>query len=183
MGKLITAFNNGRAAAQAERDKAADKRDGEGELAQSAANANDDTKALLREVIKLADGLKKQVADLEAERDDAKKLLGEATASADGRERQIADLEAERDATKKLLGEVTASAEQLQKRIAELETEPGVFAEVLLLPGVRKVLLKLVHPDAHPEADEDQRRALAEGSAKLNAAYDLIDKRKKEGKP
>jgi hypothetical protein len=36
------------------------------------------------------------------------------------------------------------------------------------------LLRKMYHEDAHPDADEDQRRALNEWSCKLNAAYELI---------
>ena len=81
-----------------------------------------------------------------------------------------------------LLNEVRELAELSQARIAELETELTAthwradrFAEVLQLAGVRKVLLRVMHPDAHPEADETQRASLTEASSKINAVYDLID--------
>jgi hypothetical protein len=84
-----------------------------------------------------------------------------------------------------LLGEVREIAELSQARIAELETELTAahwradrLTEVLELAGVRRMLLRLVHPDAHPGAGEDQRRALTEASSKINAAYDLIDRAK-----
>lgn len=82
-----------------------------------------------------------------------------------------------------LLGELHQITELLQARIAELETEltathwrAARSAEVLQLPGVRKVLVRVVHPDAHPEADEAQRAELTEAMGKINAAYDLIDR-------
>jgi hypothetical protein len=84
-----------------------------------------------------------------------------------------------------LLGELREIAELSQARIAELETALTAMhwraerlADALQVPGVKKVLVRLVHPDAHPDADEDQRRALTEASSKINAAYDLIDRAK-----
>jgi len=89
-----------------------------------------------------------------------------------------------------LLGEVREIAELSQARIAELETELTAthwradrVAEVLELPGVRRMLLRLLHPDAHAGADEEQRRALTEASGKVNAAYDLIDRAKEAPPP
>ena len=93
---------------------------------------------------------------------------------------------AEGESLRGLLGELHQIAELSQARIAELETELTAthwradrVAEVLQLPGVRKMLLKVTHPDSHPGADELQRRALTEASSKINAAYDLIDRDKK----
>jgi len=84
-----------------------------------------------------------------------------------------------------LLGEVREIAMQSQARISELETELTAthwradrVVDVLELPGVRKMLLKATHPDTHPGADEEQRRALTEASSKINAAYDLINRAK-----
>jgi len=184
---LIANFKKGQAAAYAERGVAQGNRKSEpaetggaGAAGQSDAEELAETRRkLIEELSGEVEKLQKRVGALETERDEAKKLLAEVVAEGEARKKRIAELEAERDAAKKLLADVTASAEQLQKRIAELETEPGVFAEVLLLPGVRKVLLKLFHPDTHPDADEDQRRVLTEGSGKVNAAYALIDKGKK----
>jgi hypothetical protein len=88
-----------------------------------------------------------------------------------------------------LLGEVREIAELSQTRIAELETELTAthwradrVAEVLQLAGVRQMLLKVFHPDAHPGIDDEQRRALTEAISKINAAYDLTD-RAKDQKP
>jgi len=84
-----------------------------------------------------------------------------------------------------LLAEVHELAELSQARIAELETELTAMhwradrmADVLQIQGVRKMLHKVTHPDTHPGADEEQRRALTEASSKINAAYDLIDRTK-----
>jgi hypothetical protein len=81
-----------------------------------------------------------------------------------------------------LLAELREVAEGAVARNVELETMltetthcADRLAEVLRLPGVRKTLLGF-HPDRHPEADENQRRALTEAVAKINAAYDLIDR-------
>jgi hypothetical protein len=72
-----------------------------------------------------------------------------------------------------------------QARIAELEAQltathwrAARLAEALETPGARNVLLRMFHPDAHPNADDAQRAALTEAAAKINAAYDLIDRAK-----
>jgi len=92
---------------------------------------------------------------------------------------EAAAMAAEIDGLRALLAELGQLAEL---RIAELETlltettqRADCLAEVLRSPGVRKMLLGF-HPDRHPEADENQRRALTEAIAKINAAYDLIDR-------
>lgn len=79
---------------------------------------------------------------------------------------------AEIESLRALIGELSEAAEG---RIAELQARADCLAEVLRAPGVRKMLLSF-HPDRHPEADENQRRALTETAAKINAAFDLIDR-------
>jgi hypothetical protein len=78
-----------------------------------------------------------------------------------------------------LIGELGEAAEtrvaELQALLTETTHCADCLAEVLRAPGVRKMLLSF-HPDRHPEADENQRRALTETAAKINAAFDLIDR-------
>jgi hypothetical protein len=89
-----------------------------------------------------------------------------------GQAGETAAMEAEIAGLRALLAELGQLAEA---RIAELEHSADCLAEVLRAPGVRKMLLGF-HPDRHPQADENQRRALTETIAKINAAYDLIDR-------
>jgi hypothetical protein len=86
-----------------------------------------------------------------------------------------------------LIGELRVIAEASVARAAELETllteahwRADRFAEVLELPGVRRMLVRITHPDAKPDASDEERRARTEAASKVNAAYDLIDRAKEE---
>jgi chromosome segregation ATPase len=184
MTGLFDSFRKGRDAAFSERGYV--RRGRSGRPASTAADSDasetaaapEETAKLLTEVSDLAEKLQKQVGELETERDDTKALLAELVAEGEQRQQRIDELKAERDDTKKLLAEVTASAEQLQQRVEELETVRALLAEILLFPGVRKVLLKVTHEDMHPDADAEQRAALKAISQKVNAAYELIAPKK-----
>ena len=95
---------------------------------------------------------------------------------------ETAAMAAEIENLRALLRELSEVAEasvarngELETMLAETQRRAERFAEVLELPGVRKALLSF-HPDRHPEADDDRRRALTEAISKINAAYDLIDR-------
>ena len=191
---LIADFKKGRDAAYKKRgfvpgqkDEPADDSADEkvaGEAAHAAdvdiAELAETRRKLLEELSAEIENLRKRVGELETERDEAKKLLADVVAEAEGHKESLAAVEAERNEAKKLLAEVTASVET---RIAEVESERDLLADVLQATGVRKVLQKVLHPDTHPKADEDQRRGFTKATSKLNAAYDLIDRRAKKKTP
>jgi hypothetical protein len=103
-------------------------------------------------------------------------------------QQRIDSLEAEletRDAVlaekQELLLELAALVEPLQARIAELESVSDAaqpFIEVLLLPGVKDLLRDTFHPDRHAGVDEAARRMITGWSQTVNAAYELIKRRK-----
>ena len=79
-----------------------------------------------------------------------------------------AALVAELEEKNLLIANLTDALESCKAR-AEL------FAAVLRLPGARIFLVKLTHPDRHPNAPEADRREFADAAAKVNAAYDMLD--------
>jgi hypothetical protein len=81
---------------------------------------------------------------------------------------QTASLADELDACRLRIADLTNAVEALTTR-AEL------FAAVLRLPGARIFLVKLTHPDRHPNAPETDRREFADAAAKVNAAYEILD--------
>lgn len=104
----------------------------------------------------------------------------------DADKERIAGLEAARAADKAVIAELCEAVALHERRGAELEaaaataetfaTERDLFAAVLQLPGLRKLLERTVDPEAHPNASEELRRELSGAAAVVNAAYDLIDK-------
>jgi hypothetical protein len=85
-----------------------------------------------------------------------------------------------------MLGELREVAEAALARKTELETEMTAaqwciarLADVLELPGFKQAVVKAFFPDAHPDATAEQRSRLTEAAAKINAAYELLDQRKK----
>jgi hypothetical protein len=77
--------------------------------------------------------------------------------------------------------ELADYAEQLQARVDELEAEreaghAALFADVLRLDGVKIALLNGFHPDKHPRATEAQRKAFGDAMAKINAAYEILER-------
>ena len=102
--------------------------------------------------------LKTRNEELETERDEAKKLLAEVVAEAEPRQQRITELEGELAPKSKLIDELAAQIEALQARADKLESERETFAAALQIPGMRQVMLKVVHEDTHPDADEEQRQ-------------------------
>jgi hypothetical protein len=85
----------------------------------------------------------------------------------------------------KTFAEVSALADQLNARVLELEAEVAEINElraeitactgVLRLPGVKTWLLSRFHPDKHPDANEEERRAFQESAQMINAAYEVAE--------
>lgn len=83
-----------------------------------------------------------------------------------------------------LLGETAEIAEQSLARNAELETEltasrefADALAEAMQSPGMKRLLAKQYSPDAHAKATEGEKAELTACMQKINAAYDLIERR------
>lgn len=186
LGRWVEDFKKGWDEAHAERGTAL----GSARRAETSSNGasetgapdtpedTEETRKLLAEVTELAEQLQKRITELETERDDAKKRLDETTSETDPLRERVTNLEGDIEEKKKLIDEMAAQLEPMQKRLPELEGERDLFVEVLQIPGVRKLLLKVVLPDAHPDADEDQIRLLTAWSRKVNAAYELIGRKK-----
>ena len=75
----------------------------------------------------------------------------------------------------KTLAEVSALADQLNARVIELEAQIAACTGVLRLPGVKTWLLSRFHPDKHPDANEEERRAFQESAQMINAAYEVAE--------
>jgi hypothetical protein len=107
--------------------------------------------------------------------------------SAGSEQRSTATLAAENESLRGMLGELSTLAETAVARVGELEPQLAEtrehadrMIEVLELPGVRRMLVRMAHPDAaNPGADDNERRARTEASSKINAVYDWIDRTKK----
>lgn len=108
----------------------------------------------------------------------------------DADKRLLAELEAARAADKAVIAELCEAVALHEQRGAELEAaaataetfagERDLFAAVLQLPGMRKLLQRTTHPDAHPNASDELRRELSGAAAVVNAAYDVIDKENRD---
>jgi hypothetical protein len=114
--------------------------------------------------------------------------LYESAATAGGQAGGVnAAMAAKNESLRAFIGELRVIAEASVARTAELETlltethwRAERMAEVLELPGVRRILVRITHPDAKPDASEEERQARTEATSKINAAYDLIDRAKEE---
>jgi len=136
----------------------------------------------------LVSRLTAMVKALREERDEANKLLADVTAAAKPLKQQVEDLEGEvaqlKKKTNKLRAEITtktrlierltATVKALKARTVEIEGERDTLAAPLKIPGMKKIMLKVTHEDAHPGAGEEQRRELTEWSQAVNAAFALI---------
>ena len=191
LGQFVENFKKGRDAAYVERgfrqgekpapetDAAETSTEGDGE-----ADGNSVVSKLAETVKTLRDSNKA----LETERDDANKLLREAADESDGRKQRIEALETDLADQKKqnkklrsdnttktkLVEKLSATVTALQTRVGEVEDERGTLAAALAIPGMDKIMRKVAHQDAHPEAGEDRRQQLTEWSQTVNAAFALL---------
>jgi hypothetical protein len=158
ISKFVADFKQGRAEAAAEHGvaerKAADRDRRRRNFEDPAKRLEEDKKLLEAVAIELEekDG---KIAELEAERD---KLAVERD-----------QVQAELANNKEILAGLAEQAEQLK-------AERDQLAEVLKGPGVRKLLLNTYHSDKAAKLSKAERAALDDFTAKLNAAYDLIEK-------
>jgi chromosome segregation ATPase len=127
------------------------------------------------------------VKTLTAEREDDKKLLNELASEYENLQTERDQLMAERDAAQaekdKLAAELTDNRKLLERLAAQADqwlAERGQLADVLKGPGVRKLLLQNYHSDKAAKLSAAGRKELDTFMAKINAAYDLIDKIDKE---
>jgi chromosome segregation ATPase len=142
--------------------------------AKTAATGEDASPSLVTEMADTIKALQTRNGELETERDEAKKLLAEVVAEAEPRQQRVTELEGELAPKSKLIDELASQIKALQARADKLESERQTLAAALQIPGMRQVMLKVVHEDTHPEADEEQRENLKTWSQAVNAAYALI---------
>jgi chromosome segregation ATPase len=193
-GQFAENFRKGRDAAYVERGfrqgaKPAPDSEATETEAESGNEATDNS--LVNKLAETVKTLKKSNGELEAERDEANKLLREVADEATGHKQRIETLEGEladqKKQNKKLRGENTAktklidklsaTVKALQSRAGELEAERDTLAAPLKIPGMKRVLSKVVHEDSHKDRGpltDDQRRELTEWSQAVNAAFALI---------
>ena len=67
-----------------------------------------------------------------------------------------------------------AECDRLTGDLAHASTSVPDLQAVLLFPGVRTAVLKALHPDAHPEASDREKRALTERFQKAAAVFDRL---------
>jgi chromosome segregation ATPase len=179
LGQWIDDFKKGRDEAYAERGGAQAKRQS-GSPAASADTEETrtgdgaDSASLVAEMADTIKALQKHHEELEAERDEAKKLLTEVIAEAEPRQQRTKELEGELTHKSKLIDDLASQVQALQARADKLESERETFVAALQIPGMRKVMLKVVHEATHPDADDDLRQNLKTWSQTVNAAYALI---------
>ena len=164
----------------------------ETDAASAAAEEETPAPSLITKLSETIKTLQTRNGELEAERDEAKKLLTEIVADAEPRKQRLAEqegaladkiqqakkLDGELRSKKKLIEKLAAQIKALQARGTQLEGERDTLAAALEIPGMAKVMRKVVHEDAHPGADADQRRQLTAWSQTVNGAFALIKRLK-----
>lgn len=92
----------------------------------------------------------------------------------------VEQLGTERDAWQTYAGELEADRVGLQARVAELEAAPDALDEILESAFGRRLLIKALHPEAHAQASDEQRRALTGWAKLVNARIDAQRKNRRE---
>jgi chromosome segregation ATPase len=183
LAQWVEDFKTGRDAAYAERGSAprpssreasATTDTDDAKTAATGEDGEDASPSLVAEMAATIKALQTRNEELETERDEAKKLLAEVVAEAEPRQQRITELEGELAPKSKLIDELASQIKALQARADKLESEREILVAALQIPGMRQVMLKVVHEDTHPEADEEQRENLKTWSQAVNAAYALI---------
>jgi chromosome segregation ATPase len=171
----------------------------EAEAETAPAPETDSSEANPSLITKLTETIKTLQTERDAankERDDAKKLLAEVAAEATPRQQRTTELETELgDKTKqvkkldkelrskkalidKMASQMQALQQALKTSMAQAESERDMLAAALDIPGMKRVMLKVTHQDAHPDADEAQQRQLTTWSQTVNAAFALLKRLK-----
>lgn len=95
---------------------------------------------------------------------------------------ELARVKATRDRYQANGKKAAAARDTAQARIAELDEQLaqrdrrlGRFKTVLKIAGAKKALVKLAHPDMHPNAGAAERRALNETFQTLTAVFDEME--------
>jgi chromosome segregation ATPase len=187
--KLVADFKTGRDEAYAERGFRQGNKPAPEATADEARAGGDGEDA---DNPSLVNRLTEKVKALKDERDEAIKLLADVTAAEKPLKQRIEDLEGEVTRHKKqtnklraenttktrLIEKLTATVKALQARAVKIEDERDTLAAPLKIPGMKRIMLKVTHVDAHPGAGEDQRRELNEWSQTVNAAFALLKRLK-----
>jgi chromosome segregation ATPase len=116
------------------------------------------------------------VKTLTAELEDDKKLLEGAAGEIEQLQAERDNLAAERDQAQAELADNKEILAGLSEQAEQLQDERDQLADVLNGPGVRKLLIRTYHSDAKAALSVAERKRLDAFTAKINAAYDLIDK-------
>ena len=77
-------------------------------------------------------------------------------------------------------GTLLVELTQAQACIAELEAAPDALDEILESAFGRRLLIKALHPEAHAQASDEQRRALTGWAKLVNARIDAQRKNRRE---
>jgi DNA repair exonuclease SbcCD ATPase subunit len=102
--------------------------------------------------------------------------LAELQATLQEREAKLAENQGLIAELKDYAEQLQARADQLAEQTEQLQAERDQFANVLKGPGVRKLLILRFHSDKAAKTSAAEREKLDAFTAKLNAAYDLIEK-------
>jgi len=143
--------------------------------------------------------LRARIAELEAERrglvnerETDGQLITALRAEVEQYAARVAELEAERgglieerETDGQLIAALRAEVEQQAARVAELEAAADapagdeLFAAVMRLPGLERLLLDKYHPDKHPkDRDDDVKwRMWNEATRTINAAFEALKRR------
>jgi hypothetical protein len=95
----------------------------------------------------------------------------------------IAALEAELAECKSIIAGMLAEQTALTDQLADCRHkgrrvvgERDTLEQILRFPGVRNALLKALHPDAHPEANESERRARGDMFKTMMAVFERFER-------
>jgi chromosome segregation ATPase len=119
---------------------------------------------------------------VKAENEENKTLLKDAGDLIESLQAERDKLAAERDQAQAELADNKELLASLAEQAETLQAERDQLAEVLRWPGLRKLLLLTYHSDKAAKLSAAERARLDEFTAKINAAYDLIEKIDKAAK-
>ena len=145
--------------------------DGETQLAAEQARETGELRARVAdlnvEIARLQAKGREEIADQAGEVEALRAYGAELTA-------EIERLKAESREDKAAIAALTEGAEKQERDFADMDATYQPLINVLMLPGVKKWLLKKFHPQEYPDANEAQRTALDEALLTINAAYDVV---------
>jgi chromosome segregation ATPase len=130
----------------------------------------------------LTDQVEEDKTLLESAASEIEKLQAEMTAERETLTAERDQAQSERDEAQAELAENKEILGALSEQAEQWQAERDQLAEVLKGAGVRKLLLRTYHSDKATKLTAAERKALDAFTAKINAAYDLIERLDKEAK-